>query len=361
MQLKEIVNEILKEKICLIYAFNGIGKTRLSIEYKNLTKESNGNRHAGVYYNAFSEDLFQWDNDEEHANADIRLRIIKSNLNAYHSYIIEAPQKLDEYLQRYFVRFKYKLNYNEENYAEKGIESVTFYFDDDQAKPIKISRGEERIFVWCFFLALFEVSTITEEQDAHIFIDDPVSSLDEHNIHITASTIMDIVKDNFAKKKLVITTHHSGLFSILIDRLRKSADSERYKKITQTYILGKSADGELTLSKYGKDVFLIHLYLYKLIRDNIEAAKQTNILQSYNFVLLRQLLENISSFRGRSGSFSFALEGIGIEKVPELVNLINEQSHKDIYYYQTGIMPPSQREAFENIVGKIETTYKFHI
>lgn len=361
MELKDIVIEILKERICLIYAFNGVGKTRLSIEYKKFTKEQNGNRHAGVYYNAFSEDLFQWDNDEEHANTGIKLKIIKSNLNAYHSYIIEAPQKLDEYLSRYFVRYKYKLNYNEENYAEEGIESITFYLDDDSSRQIKISRGEERIFVWCFFLALFEVSTITEEQDAHIFIDDPVSSLDEHNIHITASTIMDIIKDNFTKKKLVITTHHAGLFSILLDRLRKSSESERYKKFVQTYILGKSATGELTLSKYGHDVFLMHLYLYKLIRENIDAAKQTNTLQSYNFVLLRQLLENISSFRGKSGSFSFALAGIGIEDNSELINLINEQSHKDIYYYQTGIMSPSQREAFENIVDKIETTYKFHI
>lgn len=361
MEFKEIVNELLNENICLIYAFNGIGKTRLSIEYKNLTKESNGNRHAGVYYNAFSEDLFQWDNDEEHSNADIRLRVIKSSLNLYHSYIIEAPQKLNEYLNRYFVRFNYKLNYNEENYAEEGIESITFYLDKDTEKPIKISRGEERIFVWCFFLALFEVSTIAEEQDAHVFIDDPVSSLDEHNIHITASTIMDIIKDNFTKKKLVITTHHSGLFSILIDRLRKSSDSERYKKVVKTYILSKSANGELTLSKYGHDVFLLHLYLYKMIRDNINAANQTNTLQSYNFVLLRQLLENIASFRGKSGSFSFALAGIGIEDNSELVNLINEQSHKDIYFYQNGIMSPSQREAFENIINKIESTYKFHI
>ncbi len=55
--------------------------------------------------------------------------------------------------------------------------------------PIKISRGEERIFVWCFFLALFEVETDgAGEQDAQLFIDDPVSSLDEHNIFVTAES-----------------------------------------------------------------------------------------------------------------------------------------------------------------------------
>ena len=70
MEFKSIVGEILKENIVLIYAFNGVGKTRLSIEYKQQTKEANGNEHAGVYYNAYSEDLFQWDNDEENDNSN---------------------------------------------------------------------------------------------------------------------------------------------------------------------------------------------------------------------------------------------------------------------------------------------------
>ncbi len=361
MELKQIVEEILKENIVLIYAFNGTGKTRLSIEYKNQTKEANDNVHAGVYYNAYSEDLFQWDNDDIHDNSNIKLNVVNSRLNGYHSYIIEDPNKLQEYLDRYYARYYFSLNYDKDNYYENGIESISFYLDEEKAKPIKISRGEERIFIWCFFLTLFEVSTIAEEQNAHIFIDDPVSSLDEHNIHITASTIMNVIETNYEKKKLVITTHHAGLFSILIDRLRKANGSERFRNITKTYILGKGLDGEISLSKFGHDVFLFHLHLYKMIQDNIATAQETNTLYSYNFVLLRQLLENIASFHGKSGVFSYALSRVGIEENSDIVNLINEQTHKDVYYYQTSIMSQSQRDTFENIVNKIETTYKFHI
>ena len=60
-----------KENIILVYAFNGTGKTRLSREYKDLTKDKEGN-HTGVYYNAFSEDLFRWNNDEENNRKDCR-------------------------------------------------------------------------------------------------------------------------------------------------------------------------------------------------------------------------------------------------------------------------------------------------
>lgn len=56
MELKDIAKKIkdAKENIILVYAFNGTGKTRLSREYKDITKDADGN-HSGVYYNAFSE------------------------------------------------------------------------------------------------------------------------------------------------------------------------------------------------------------------------------------------------------------------------------------------------------------------
>ena len=72
--MKNIAQQIYnaKENIILIYAFNSTGKTRLSVEYKNYTKNKNGNNAVGVYYNAYSEDLFQWNNDEDNDNADIK-------------------------------------------------------------------------------------------------------------------------------------------------------------------------------------------------------------------------------------------------------------------------------------------------
>ncbi len=74
-----------RKNIILVFAFNGTGKTRLSVEYKNITKESNGGNHSGVYYNAYSADLFVWDNDTEHAGSPIKLNIVHSSLNQYHS------------------------------------------------------------------------------------------------------------------------------------------------------------------------------------------------------------------------------------------------------------------------------------
>lgn len=59
MNLEEIANQLknLDQNIVLIYAFNATGKTRLSVAYKDATKNPETDQHIGVYYNAFSEDL----------------------------------------------------------------------------------------------------------------------------------------------------------------------------------------------------------------------------------------------------------------------------------------------------------------
>ena len=160
--LKSIVRQIQKRKenIFLVYAFNGTGKTRLSVEYKNSTKETDGS-HTGVYYNAFSEDLFVWDNDEEGDNQDIKLRVLKSSLNELHKYL-NGEDAVKEKLMIYQPLYSFTFRYIDDD-IEKGIDYVQFFNEESKDSPIKISRGEERIFVWCFFLALFDIDDDTEE------------------------------------------------------------------------------------------------------------------------------------------------------------------------------------------------------
>ena len=86
--LSEVASKLIerKTKTQLIYAFNGSGKTRLSLEIKELlARKSSGDENQVsestrqkskdeqiielmkekklFYYNAFTEDLFTWDND----------------------------------------------------------------------------------------------------------------------------------------------------------------------------------------------------------------------------------------------------------------------------------------------------------
>lgn len=336
------------ENIILMYAFNSTGKTRLSVAYKDYSKKENAGKHAGVYYNAFSEDLFHWENDEDNNNESIALRVNYSSLSQFHSFI--DAKDIEEKLAIYNPKYKFDFNLNAD--PEKGIESITFFVDEENKTPIKISRGEERVFVWCFFLALFEIETWAGEQDAHLFIDDPVSSLDEHNIFVTAESIFDLIETSYLKKRIIISTHHIGLFSILFNWLKKGDRSAKYKELTKACIL-RNKNGDLELKSPTGDVFLYHLHLLQTLAD-----AQKEQLYKFHIVLLRQVLENIASFLGSSRT-GFVLSEIGVGDTAKVMDMLNSLSHKNAYQFQINVMSEDEETLFKEVFGKLIAKYNF--
>lgn len=340
-------------QITLAYAFNATGKTRLCVAYKDATKREDGT-HTGVYYNAFSEDLFVWDNDDENDGADVRLTIRSSSLSRFHASLTE--DNVRDKLNAYKPKFGFEIRLHEDD-PSKGIESISFFIPnqnpDVAQPPIKISRGEERIFVWCFFLALFEVEGWADEQSSHFFIDDPVSSLDDHHIFITAETLYELIEKHYKKRKIIITTHHVGLYSILSGWLRKGDQRQKYEKVVNICILsGKS--GDLSLEKDKSDVHLYHLRLLQVL----EQARKSNDLRAYHFALLRQVLENVASFLGK-GQFGYVLDQIGMDDPNDTADIINTLSHKKVYYYESDRLVDDRREIFETVLTKLQATYNF--
>lgn len=351
---KEVANT--KEKVVLIYAFNATGKTRLSVAFKDVTKDTEGS-HAGVYYNAYSEDLFIWDNDSENGEVNVQLDIRKSSLNRFHSSLSEDD------IRDKLERFKpdYRFDFIPHDNPEDGIKSVLFFDEVSDPSdpniitkvPRKISRGEERIFVWCFFLALFEVEGWAGKQAAHFFIDDPVSSLDDHNIFITASTLFDLIEEHYEKRKFVITTHHIGFFSIMSDWLTKGEKASKFKNNARICTLSLKK-GELSLESCRKDVFLYHLRLLQVL----ETAYAAGEVKAYHFALLRQVLENVASFLG-VGQFGYVLEQIGIEDTDEVATIVNSLSHKKVYYFESEDVVPDNLDTFEKVFNGLKEKYGF--
>lgn len=352
----------LKKNIILVYAFNGTGKTRLSVAYKNITKKNNKGNHAGVYYNAYSEDLFVWDNDEENNGQNIRLMLQSSTLNQYHQLLDE--DKLREHLTPYKPKFDFRFHFYSN--AAQGIEYVQFFVkkddparedaaQEDEDTPIKISRGEQQIFIWCFFLTLFDIDGWTGEgkQSQHFFIDDPVSSLDEHNIFITVSSIMDLIDRHFKNRKIIITTHHIGLFSILCDWIKKGEKASSYKNDVQLYILKKDG-ANIDLHNPNNEVFLYHLELLQILKKAFDDDK----IYAYHFALLRQILENIASFLG-VGQFAYVLKQIGMTDTDEIARIVNTLSHKTVFRYEAKELVPDNKALFKKIFDGILTKYNF--
>jgi len=157
----------------LLFAYNGTGKTRLSTEFKNRVKK--GVQRDTLYFNAFTEDLFSWDNDLEN-DTERKLRI-NGDSKFFSSFKeLALEEKIFAFLERY-AAFNFFIDYEE----------WTVTFNKDTATNIKVSRGEENIFIWCVFLAICELRLDDERDEGpynwvkYFYIDDPISSLDDNN------------------------------------------------------------------------------------------------------------------------------------------------------------------------------------
>lgn len=120
----------------LLYAYNRTGKTRLSVEFKDQGKRKGNGTADTLYFNAFTEDLFVWHNDLD-SDTDRHLTI-----NAKSSFFnglkdLALDEAIAGYLSRY-ADFDFDIDY------DKWV--VTFRKDEEER--IKVSRGEERIFIW---------------------------------------------------------------------------------------------------------------------------------------------------------------------------------------------------------------------
>ena len=307
--------------IQLVYAFNGTGKTRLSREFKFLVDPKSNIESEEIeetslaskkifYYSAFTEDLFYWDNDLEN---DVAPKL-KIHPNSFTEWVFneqgQEPNVIshfqnytDEKLTPHFNHEYIAKNSEGKDITIRAFSEVTFSYErgnDERSDNIKISKGEESCFVWSVFYSLLEqvisVLNVPEESDRetnqfdsleYVFIDDPVSSLDENHLIELAVNLAQLVKSSKSELRFIITTHNPLFYNVLHNELKKGT----FKK----YFLKKDENNEYELTTQGNDSpFSYHLFL----KSEIEKAIETEQLKKYHFNFLRNILEKTSTFLG---------------------------------------------------------------
>ena len=115
----------------------------------------------------------------------------------------------------------------------QGQERAIDDYETRREEAIKVSRGEENIFIWCFFLAIVELALDDDGAGPYnwvkyIYIDDPISSLDEHNAIAVASHLAQLLKRPESRLKTVISTHHTLFFNVLYNELNRGNASKYF-------------------------------------------------------------------------------------------------------------------------------------
>lgn len=120
----------------------------------------------------------------------------------------------------------------------------------------------------------------------YVFIDDPVSSLDDNHLIELAVNLALIIKKSTGLK-FIVSTHSALFYNVLYNELGLKAG----------HILNKLNDGTFELIEKKGDSnksFSYHLFLKQTIQEAID----NNAIQKYHFTLLRNLYEKTANFLG---------------------------------------------------------------
>lgn len=323
----------------LLFAYNGTGKTRLSMAFKDAGKKKKGVARDTLYFNAYTEDLFHWNNDFENDGQRIVLHINKDSrfFDGFRELALE--EKIFPYLARY-ADFDFRIDY----------EAWTVTFSRGDADHIKVSRGEENLFIWCVFLALVELAIDAQPGQAYdwvkyLYIDDPISSLDDNNAIAVATDLAKLLRRGKNKVKTVISSHHGLFFNVMFNELKKQK--------TKSYFLYKAKDGEGHTLRTTTDTPFFH---HVAMLSELKVASESDALYTHHFNKLRSILEKTAAFFGHD-DFSECLGISGDEGLHS--RALNLLSHGKYSLYEPREMLEDNKALFKEILDGFLERYAF--
>jgi len=356
--------ELERKKFVLLYAYNGVGKTRLSGAFRDLGRVVNADgettQRDTLYFNAYTEDLFTWDNDLEFE----RKRVLE--LNADSRFFaglreLEMEVKIGRLLARY-TDLNFYIDYERRELSDSvgalGAPlppAVTFFREREEngdPRPIKASRGEENIFIWCFFLAIVELAMDPDIEAyrwvKYVYIDDPISSLDEQNAISVANHLAQLLTSSESGPRVVVSTHHVLFFNVLCNELRNKALRHFLKSgaETGTYILLD------TTSK----PFLHHLATLV----DLHEVQASGALYTHHFNMLRRVMEQTANFLGLE-DWKTCIKVTDVDTDRTLyTRMIDLMSHGDYSIYEPREMMEENKVHFRTVFRRFVAGHPFN-
>lgn len=384
--------EAADKKVQLIYAFNGTGKARLSRAFKQqIATKADGDEEADptelsrnriLYYNALTEDLFYWDNDLA-GDSEHKLKI---QPNSFTDWVLKdqgQDQNIITTFQRYTSdkltpRFneEYKVKGNDDKeITVKAFSEVTFSLergDDEHSGNLKISKGEESNFIWSFFYTLIEqvigVLNVVEPEERetdqfdqlrYIFVDDPVSSLDDNHLIQLAVDLAQLIKSNDSSIKFIITTHNPLFFNVLCNEFGSDEKTDRYSWKSKWFSksrLEKNEDGSFHLAEQPNDSpFSYHLHLISQLEEAIKSGQ----IEKYHFNLLRNILEKTATFLGYKRWEHLLPETDNGLPNPYAKRIVNFSSHSKHAAEEVSPLKPEEKQVLEKLVKHVVERHRF--
>lgn len=355
-------------ELILLYAYNRTGKTRLSMEFKDVGKRKNNGNGDTLYFNAYTEDLFTWENDIE--NDTVRGLKINQASRFFDGFRNEPLEPvIDEYLTRY-ADFDFDFTFQEVQLGNESFSRPVFVsFRKGDESHIKISRGEQNIFIWCVFMAICE--QLLKYPDAypavkHVYIDDPISSLDDNNAIAVACDLAKLLRRAASRTdqngapapmKIVFSSHHALFFNVMCNEIGRAKEGEPKVAHKRYFLHRPNGDGAYTLRATENTPYFHHIATLAELKKAADPV--TGRLYTFHFNALRSIMEKTASFFGHT-DISFCLKALDNDDDRALYNrALNLLSHGIYAIHEPTEMGEDNKELFRRILRDFTTKFQF--
>ncbi len=357
--VKKLRDDLGGVELILLYAYNRTGKTRLSMEFKDEGKRKNNGTADTLYFNAFTEDLFTWDNDlDGDAVRHLRLNPDSTFFNGLKDLVLD--ETIAGYLSRY-ADFDFDIDY----------QTWKVSFRKGEVENIKISRGEQNIFIWCLFMAICERMLdghVSYQSSKYLYIDDPISSLDDNNAIAVACDLAQLLRRAASRKdqtsapapiKVVFSAHHALFFNVMCNEIGRAKEGEPKVTHKRYFLHRPNGEGTYTLRATEDTPFFHHVA--SLSELHLAADPSTGKLYTFHFNALRSIMEKTASFFGHA-DISFCLKALSNEEDRALYNrALNLLSHGKYAIHEPTEMGEDNKDLFRRILEDFTTKFQFEL
>lgn len=362
-------DDLSNHDLVLLYAYNRTGKTRLSMAFKDAGKRRTKKNPTAIpdtlYFNAFTEDLFVWDND---LDGDSQRRLHLNTESSFFNAMTELA--LDETIRGYLFRyadFDFDFTYKDVTVGKETLSKPDFVsFRKGEQTDIKVSRGEQNIFIWCVFMAICERMLdghVSYQGKKYLYIDDPISSLDDNNAISVACDLVKLLRRATIRRdgagaavpiKVIFSSHHALFFNVMCNEIGRGSPKIPHKQ----YFLHRTEGSDAYTLRNTEDTPFFH-HVATLAELKRAADRKTGTLYTFHFNALRSVMEKTAAFFGHA-DIKFCLKKMEREEDEALFNrALNLLSHGPYAIYEPTEMGEDNKDLFRQMLEEFIARFDF--
>jgi len=179
-----------------------------------------------------------------------------------------------------------------------------------------------------------------------IYVDDPISSLDENNAVMVAHHLAHMLNDSPNRLRVVVSSHHVLFFNVLCNEM---------KKARKYFLTRQPRAGGFAVRETDSTPFLYHLASLVELHE----AQKSGALYTHHFNMLRRVMEQTACFFGYAKWDECIKPEANDPNGTIYKRVIDLMSHGDYSLFEPREMMQENKDHFRKVLKQFITLHPF--